>query len=121
MDNGSWTGEIGFLQRQEADVVTTNLGLNLQRSDFIDFPIPVVGYQIPLTAVIPKDISPNLWVYVSVFGFNQWLLYVISLLLMMVTLIVINALIDDHSGRGLSLSMCALHWRRCGPKYDQVT
>ena len=33
LENGSWTGGIGFLQRQEADVVSTGMGINLQRSD----------------------------------------------------------------------------------------
>ena len=39
--NGSWNGPIGFLQRHEADVVTAKLGINLQRSAFIDFPIKI--------------------------------------------------------------------------------
>ena len=104
-DNGSWNGEIGFLQRKEVDVVSSDLGINLQRSDFIDFPVHLGIRKIDLTAVIPKGISPNMWVYVSVFGFNQWMLFVVSLLFIMMGLTVMHTLLDDHSGRGLSLSM----------------
>ena len=104
-DNGSWNGEIGFLQRKEVDVVSTGLGINVQRSDFIDFPISIYSKKIDLTAVIPKGISPNMWVYVSVFGFNQWMFFVVSLLFIVMGLTVIHTLLDDHTGRGISLSM----------------
>ena len=33
-------GGIGMLQKQEVDIVTTLMGVNLQRSDYVDFPIP---------------------------------------------------------------------------------
>ena len=105
LDNGSWTGPAGFLQRQEADIVTTNTGINQQRSDFMDFTIPTDRYRMNLVAVVPKGISPNMWVYVSVFGFNQWMFFVVSLLFIVMGLTVIHTLLDDHSGRGISLSM----------------
>ena len=99
LDNGSWTGEIGFLQRKEADVVSTNLGVNIQRSKFIDFPIQTAWDPMPLIAIIPKGVSPNMWVYVRVFGFNQWMVFIMFLLLIAVGLTVIHSLSDDQSGR----------------------
>ena len=98
-DNGSWSGEIGFIQRQEADVVSSGLGINLQRSKFIDYPIAVNRFKIPLVAVVPKGTSPNMWVYVRVFGINQWLIIIMLLVFIAMGLTVIHALSDDQSGR----------------------
>ena len=83
LDNGSWTGEIGILQRQEADVVSSGLGLSLQRSDFIDYPIATIRSRMTLLYLIPEEgVSPNMWVYVEVFVVYQWLIFLTLLVLM---------------------------------------
>ena len=94
-----WGAEIEFLQKQEADVVSTGLGITLQRSDFIDFPIPTHLEPITLIAAIPKGVSPNMWVYLGVFAFNQWMIFITLLVLMVMGLSAIHALSDDQSGR----------------------
>ena len=33
-------GAMGMLQKQEVDIVTTLMGVNLQRSHYVEFPIP---------------------------------------------------------------------------------
>ena len=100
LDNGSWTNAMGMLQRQEADVVTTRLGINLQRSFFIDYSIQLYYGKIGLNALLPiKGTSPNMWVYVRVFGFNQWMIFFTLLILIVIGLIVIHALSKDKSGR----------------------
>ena len=102
LDNGSWTGEIGFLQRQEVDVVSSGLGLRLQRSYFIDYPIPTLRGRLTLLAPIPKGVAPNMWVYINIFGVYQWLLFLVSLFLMAMGLSVTHALSNDLSGRGFA-------------------
>ena len=99
LDNGSWTGEIGFLQRKEADVASSGLGINLQRSYFIDYTIPTHVEPITLIAAIPKGVSTDMWVYVGVFGVLQWMIFIILLVLMMIGLSIIHALIGNQSGR----------------------
>ena len=99
LDNGSWTSEFGFLQRKEADVVSTGMGISLQRSHFFDFPITTHRAPITLIAAIPKGVSPNMWVYVEVFGFHQWMIFIALLVLMVLGLSVFHALGDDQSGR----------------------
>ena len=99
LDNGSWIGEVGFLQRQEADVVTTGLGITLQRSEFFDFPITTHFEPITLIAKIPTGVSPNMWVYVAVFGVYQWMIFLIALLVLAMGLSLIEILSEDQSGR----------------------
>ena len=99
LENGSWTGEIGFLQRKEADVVSRGLGINLQRIDFIDFPILTFWQPITLIAAKQTDVSPDMWVYIEVFGFHQWMIFISLLALMMIGLSVIIAVSEDQSGK----------------------
>ena len=75
LKNGSWTGSIGVLQRKEADIVTTGLGLNLERSRFVDYLLPTKEHVITLIAPMHKKSSPNLWVYLQVFGAPQWVIF----------------------------------------------
>ena len=103
LDNGSFTGDIGFLQREDADVVSTGLGINVQRSQFIDFPIQTDRAAITLMAEIPKGVSPNMWVYVGVFGVFQWMIYIVLLACMFMGLMLIHALRQDKSGSEFGL------------------
>ena len=91
LENGSWTGEMGLLQRKEVDVVSAGLGVNLQRSHVIDYPIPTWYEQVTLVAAIPRGTSTNFWVYVTVFGVTQWTIFVALLILLGMGATVINA------------------------------
>ena len=99
LGNGSWTGDMGFLQRREADVVSSGLGINLQRSNYIDYPIGTTYQPLTLHAAIPKGITPNMWVFIWVFGPYQWMIFVALLVLLVVGLHLINVFCHDKSGR----------------------
>ena len=99
LPNGSWTSTIGFLQRKEADVVSSGIGVNLQRSYSIDHPIPTHVIPITLTAAIPVGVSPNMWVYLTVFGVYQWVIFIALLVLMVMGFTIINITTEDLSGR----------------------
>ena len=99
LDNGSWTGEIGSLQRREADVVSRGLGINLHRSSFIDYPYATFRQPMTLIAAIQKGVSTDVWVYVEVFGFSQWMIFIALLILMVIGLSVIHAMSYDGSAR----------------------
>ena len=71
-DNGSWDGVFGALQRNEIDVAATQLGVNLQRTEIIDYPIPINSKQLKFLAAKSSGRSPDMWVYVEVFGLHQW-------------------------------------------------
>ena len=78
--NGSWGGGVGVLQRKEADVCSFGLGILLERSFVIDFPLPVINDPITLFAIKNTGIAPNMWVYVRVFGVVQWTLFMMLLI-----------------------------------------
>ena len=80
-------------------MVSSGLGINLQRSDFVDFPIQTHRSPITLIAAIPKGTTPNMWVYVSVFGVYQWMIFLIALLLMAMGLSLMEILSEDQSSR----------------------
>ena len=101
LENGSWTGAIGMLQSQRVDTISSGLGINIQRSYAIDYPIPTNRSPLTLIAAKPKGTSPNTWVYVRVFGFHQWMIFIIALLLMAMGLSFIQILSEDQSHREL--------------------
>ena len=73
LKNGSWTGNIGYLQRKEADVVSSGLGVNLQRSNFIDYPMQLSYGKFGLKAILPtKGSSPNMWVAITGLALSKY-------------------------------------------------
>ena len=77
LENDSWNGDIGRLQRKEADVGSSGLGINRKRIDYVDFPMKSQVRPMPITllAAIPKGSDINMWVYVHVFGTVQWIIF----------------------------------------------
>ena len=59
-------------------------GVNKERADFIDYPLPI--YQRPrvLIARLPKGTSLNIWAYMQVFGIIQWTTFFALLLVIVV-------------------------------------
>ena len=95
LENGSWTGALGVLQRGEADIVTTGTGLNLERNSVIDYLLPTESSVITLIAPKPRGTSPNLWVYVQVFGTLQWAIF-LAIIAMLVIFYSIVKLSHDN-------------------------
>ena len=66
LDNGSWTGGPGILQRREADVCSSAVGFTFERTSDIDFPLPILFRPCSLITVMPKGTSLNMWAYIQV-------------------------------------------------------
>ena len=82
MENGSWTGAIGVLQRKEADVVSVSIGVLYERFPAMDYPIPTAFDSATLIAASPNGTSMNMWVYVEVFRPREWIIFFILLLIL---------------------------------------
>ena len=93
--NGSWTGSIGMLQRNEMDVESSGTGISLERFLAVDFPSP--AYRVPkvLFGKKPTGSAPNTFVYMQVFGVSQWLIFVALLILLVISTSLINALCKE--------------------------
>ena len=61
--NGSWSGGMGLLQRREADIVSYLMGVNLQRAQYVDFPIPTRLHTISLIATKPRGVVSSWHVF----------------------------------------------------------
>ena len=82
LENVSGTGIIGLLQRQEVDVLSIAMGIQLQRSYLMDFPLATYRQPVTLVSVIQKGAAPNMWVYVQVFDVHQWVIVIVLLILL---------------------------------------
>ena len=99
LENGSWTGWIGQLQRKEVDVVSSGVGVRFQRSFVMDYPFATARSRITLIAAIPKGAAPNMWVYVRVFGVHQWIIFILALTLITILLSLLNFLLEDETSK----------------------
>ena len=70
LNNGTWTGGIGVLQRKEADIVSSAVGVTLERDSVVDYPLPIIHRSCSFIAAIPKGASLNIWAYVQVCKFS---------------------------------------------------
>ena len=66
LENGSWTGGVGVLQKREADICSATVGVTLERASVIDYPLPILHRPCSFIAAIPKGTSLNMWAYVQV-------------------------------------------------------
>ena len=66
LDNGSWTGGIGMLQRKEADICSDGVGVTYDRSMVINYPMPITRMPCSLVAAMPRGTSINMWAFIKV-------------------------------------------------------
>ncbi|XP_022243194.1 uncharacterized protein LOC111086069 [Limulus polyphemus] len=55
LPNGSWNGLIGMIQRQEAEIAVSDIGMSNSRSEVIDFTYPYVNDQINFLIQAPRE------------------------------------------------------------------
>ena len=102
LENGSWTGGRGQMQRKEADTFSAGMGIQLKycfEDGIFDCPIPVVELPSVLFAGKPTGAAPNMWVYVNVFGVTQWLFFLLALIVMVVGFSIINFFSREESAK----------------------
>ena len=80
LENGSWTGDIGILQRKEVDVCSSGIGMKLERSFAIEYPLPTYRARVTLIAGNSQGRAMNMWAYIGVFGVAQWCIYAAMLI-----------------------------------------
>ena len=90
LENGSWTGGIGILQRNEVDIVSLGLGQTSQRCSVIDCPMSTLRDPLTLIAAKPQGSNVHPWVYVQVFGVVEWTIFFVLLTSLVITAILFN-------------------------------
>ena len=97
LENGTWEGPFGMIQRKEIDADSVGVGMNIERLAIIDFPMQT--HQIPfvLIARVPEGTALNMWAYISVFGVPQWSIFLATLTLLAIGLSVINSISKDET------------------------
>lgn len=81
LPDGNWTGVIGMLQRNEADLAITSLFMSLQRSEVVDFSYPYEVTKFSFATRKP-EYHPKITAVLSPFSLNVWLIIAAFLILM---------------------------------------
>ncbi|KAL7640260.1 UNVERIFIED_CONTAM: hypothetical protein RMT77_009674 [Armadillidium vulgare] len=87
-NDGSWSGMIGMVQRNEADFALGPFGLTDSRSKIVEFSTPIL---IDYYRILVK--RPNLqrdpWVFLNPFSFDAWIGLIINMVFTIISLTVI--------------------------------
>lgn len=79
-DDGNWTGVIGMLQREEADIGLGKLFITPERSSAVDFSYPTLYGTVTFATDKPKYISSS-YAVLYPFSFYVWIAVIISLII----------------------------------------
>lgn len=79
LPNGSWTGLVGLVQRNETDMVISTLSVSEQRLQVADFSYPYNRVRLTFATRKP-EYSPELLAFLLPFSLDVWLFTVTSLL-----------------------------------------
>ena len=118
LENGSWTGCVGMLQRKEIDVCSAGLGMNLPRTQVIGFTMPPYRLSQTLIGPVLKGTSPNMWVYLRVFGVVEWFLFLSLVIALAASTLAFNGIIrqwaNDHDTERSVLASVYLYTLQMG-------
>lgn len=69
--NGSWTGLVGMIQRNEVDIAIGALGVSEQRSAVIQYSYPYTIKDVPFATRLPVDL-PGYYALIMPFDYVVW-------------------------------------------------
>ena len=78
-ENGSWGGAFGMVENEEVDVLSYGVGVGLHRSTVLEYTIQTSISPTTLIAQIPRGKTPDIWVYLRVFGITTWAIFLLLL------------------------------------------
>ena len=70
---GEWSGMIGELQSQKADIVVADMTITYKREQVIDFTIPYMNLGVTILYKKPRRQDPDLFLFLLPFSFDVWM------------------------------------------------
>ena len=74
---GEWSGMIGELQSQKADLVVADITITYEREQGVDFTMPFMNLGVTILYKKPTKKDPNLFSFLSPLSFDVWI-YIIT-------------------------------------------
>ena len=74
---GEWSGMIGELQTQKADLVVADITITYEREQGVDFTMPFMNLGVTILYKKPTKKDPNLFSFLSPLSFDVWI-YIIT-------------------------------------------
>ncbi|KAL3280164.1 hypothetical protein HHI36_017664 [Cryptolaemus montrouzieri] len=70
--SGRWSGMLGELINKTTDLAITDLTINSQRAEAVDFTSPFMNLGIAILFQKPKEAEPNFFSFADPFAFDTW-------------------------------------------------
>ncbi|XP_063982898.1 glutamate receptor ionotropic, kainate 2-like [Diachasmimorpha longicaudata] len=106
--NGRWSGMLGKIMREEADLAITDLTITAEREKAVDFTMPFLNLGISILFRKPTKAAPSLFSFLSPFAADVWLN-------------LIGAYIFSSSLLFLLGRMCPAEWNNPYPCIEEPT
>ena len=98
-DNLTWSGMVGELSNNKADISSAGLGRTLERNTAIDFGISLVQYRTTLIQASTKSVNQvQVWAYFTIFPAPAWVVLIALLLMHAIVFAIINYIIENRRG-----------------------
>lgn len=76
-ETGEWSGMIGELQSQKADLVVADITITYEREQGVDFTMPFMNLGVTILYKKPSKKDPNLFSFLSPLSVDVWI-YIIT-------------------------------------------
>ena len=90
LDNTTWSGIVGELSNNNADMSSAVLTRTFERNKAIDFGITLVQYKNTLIQASTKSVMIQVWLYLTIFPVPAWVVLLVMLLMHAVVFAIIN-------------------------------
>ena len=98
LDNVTWSGIVGELVNNKADISSAGLGRTFERSKAIDYGITLVQYKYTLIQASIKSVVIQVWVYFTIFPAPAWIVLIVLLLMHAVVFAIIAYILENCRG-----------------------
>ena len=98
LDNVSWSGMIGELSNNKADICSAGLSHTIERNKAIDFGIALLQFKNTLIQASVKSVMIQVWVYLTIFPTHAWTVLIVLILMHAVVNAIITYTFENCRG-----------------------
>jgi len=93
---GTWSGMIGELHSQKADLVVADITITSEREKVVDFTIPFMNLGITILYKKPTKKAPNLFAFLSPLSLDVWIYVITAFIAVSLLLFIISHFTAPH-------------------------
>ena len=98
LDNISWSGMVGELSNNKADISSAGLSRTFERNKAVDYGITLYQYKNTLIQASIKSVMIQVWVYLTIFPVPAWVVIIVMILMQAFVFAMTNYSTENSQG-----------------------